>query len=149
MCTSLAHPLYRLASTPLCEASSELLSELALIVWYADNAVAGLQSVLDHMEGGSELMLRRAIYLIDRLRRFPCITNEKAIQLKKLVAHFNTLKAADHLEETSRSLSIQKPEALAYGWGLDEDVTIQMKHVLQFQTRHYASSLGVKTGYSE
>ncbi|MEN1910921.1 hypothetical protein P5Z57_28035, partial [Pseudomonas sp. CD3(2023)] len=37
----------------------------------------------------------------------------------------------------------------AFEWGLEEDITPQMKSVLQYQTRHYAASLGRVTGYSE
>ena len=78
------HPLYRLASAPLCEASSELLAELDLIVWYADDAVESLQHTLSKdMAECAELMFRRVLYLVDRVRRFPCITDEKASELKK------------------------------------------------------------------
>lgn len=37
----------------------------------------------------------------------------------------------------------------AFEWGLEEDITPQMKSVLRYQTRHYAASLGRLTGYSE
>jgi len=42
-----------------------------------------------------------------------------------------------------------KLDKLAADWGLDEDVTLQAKSILKCQTRHYAASLGIVTGYSE
>lgn len=149
MSTYRAHPLYRLASAPLCEASSELLAELALVVWYADSAVPGLQSVLDCMVVGPELMLRRAIYLIDRLRRFPCITNEKASQLKRVVDNFSALKATEYSGNIPSHSCFRGSEVLACAWGINEDVNRQMKFILHYQTRSYAASLGIKTGYTE
>ena len=150
MSTSRVHPLYRLASAPLCEASSELLAELALIVWYVDDAAVGLQSVLDNnLENCTKLMCRRAIYLIDRLRRFPCITNKNAHLLKAFVSSCETLKPDSHSEKAKELLSVHKLEKLAFDWGLEEDIGLQMKSVLQFQTRHYAELLGTKNGYKE
>ncbi len=142
--------MYRLASAPLREASSELLSELALIVWYADDALDNLQSVLDNdLDDCSELIRRRAIYLVDRLRRFPCVTNEKAFQLKIFVFSHEALKPGFRSEKANQLLSTHKLEKLAFDWGLDEDVGPQIKDVLQLQTRHFAATLERKTGYTE
>lgn len=150
MSTSRVHPLYRLASAPLCEASSELLAELALIVWFADDAVESIQYILSNdMAGCTGLMRRRALYLVDRLRRFPCITNEKATLLKALVTSNDFLKPAFFTKKADRLLSGSRLERLAYDWGLEDDVGRQMKDVLELQTRHYVQALGVKNGYAD
>lgn len=92
--------------------------------------------------------LRRTT-LVDLLRRFPCVTTDKAARLKGFVSNWSSLKPAERSPRETQLVSRYKLEKLAYEWGLEEDVSKQMQDVLAFQTRHYAATQGVETGYSE
>lgn len=134
------HPLYRLASVPLTSATVEALTEFALLIWYSDELRA--QDVLDELIG-CEIAQRRALYLIDRFRRYPCLTDARAAKLKSFVSEWVKLKPTQ-VTEAAPNL-----DRVARDWGLDEDVVDKIKPVLIYQTRHYANSIAAQSGYKE
>jgi len=141
-----AHPLFRLASSPLAQASVDTLVEFALSIWYAESFSA--REVLEALQGDI-MAQRRAVYLVDKFRRYPCLTKKRAAQLKSFVYGWSSLKLGVYSDPIVQLVVTHKLDKLAADWGLDEDVTLQAKNILKCQTRHYAASLGIVTGYSE
>lgn len=73
----------------------------------------------------------------------------KAAELRAFLKEWAGLKP---VQPTSYAVGLASRHMLdkkAFEWGLEEDITPQMKLVLKYQTRHYAASLGKLTGYSE
>lgn len=133
----------------LSQVASGSLVELAKQLWYGErDLVPVLQRKLADKLRQPEQKLR-ALYLVDLLRRFPCVPAEKAAHLKGFVSGWSNLKPAEHSPRAAQLVSRYQLDKLAYEWGLEEDVSKQMQDVLAFQTRHYAATQGVKTGYSE
>ncbi|MCO6057854.1 hypothetical protein NG726_14390 [Pseudomonas sp. MOB-449] len=133
----------------LSEVASGVLAELAKQLWYTDrDLVPVLQRELTSKLRGPEQKLR-ALYLVDLLRRFPCVSEEKAAHLKGFVSRWSSLKPAERTPRATQLVSRYQLDKLAYEWGLEEDVSKQMQDVLAFQTRHYAATQDVKTGYSD
>lgn len=133
----------------LRHASVESLAELAKLLWYGQGDLVPVledevSKRLRHVD-----QKQRALYLVDRLRRFPCVPRDKAAVLKAFVSSWSTLKPAARSPQASRLLAAHRLDRLAFEWGLEEDVSPQMKEVLQYQTRHYAATQGVRTGYSD
>lgn len=129
------HPLAHLVSVPLSQAAPELLVELALLLWYSPNPLPVLQDVLDDLQG---VELRRALYAIDRLRRYECMGDQRYRELADLVKapRWEPLKVSfvrlpPHWPG--------RPDWLAQGWGLAESLDSQA--ILPYQTRHYAASM--------
>lgn len=137
-----SHPLYRLACCPFKHAEIETFVEFALLIWYSDNLRP--EEVFRDL-GGDETSKRRAIYLIDRFRRYPCLTDERAEALRLFVMGWDSLKRETKVQRKDNS--IKSLDKLALEWGLDEDVVLLAKHVLKYQTRHYAATVGMRTGY--
>ncbi|MCH2927835.1 hypothetical protein K3W22_14765, partial [Listeria monocytogenes] len=65
--TNISSPLITLVSTPLAQAVPEALIEVALLVWYDPDPLPSLKRTLDALEG---VEVRRALYILDRLRRY-------------------------------------------------------------------------------
>ncbi len=141
--------LCRIISKGLLDASVEDVAELAKQVWYGeDDVVLDLKRDLSSRKLGLE-QKRRALYLIDRLRRYPCLTPSKATQLKELLMPYFFLKPVEQTPIAKGLIDSYRLDKLAFDWGLDEDISVQMKDVLQYQTRHFAATQGCSTGYDE
>ncbi|MDG4219420.1 hypothetical protein L5C07_03395, partial [Pseudomonas aeruginosa] len=70
------HPLKKLAQDNLRHADPEVLIELALLLWYSEDPLPAVRDVLDGLDG---IELRRAIYTLDRLRRFNVLTRQRYV----------------------------------------------------------------------
>lgn len=132
-------PLTRLASAPLAQATPETLIEVALFVWYDPDPLPSLKRALDALKG---VELRRALYVLDRLRRYgTALTEQRYRELTDLVRS----PRWDHL----KVIFVPPPpyprgplrvEILALGWGLEGDgELLNTKCILFYQTRHYAA----------
>ncbi len=73
----------------------------------------------------------------------------KAAQLREVLKEWDELKPAQPTPYAVGLAAQHMLDKKAFEWGLEEDITLQMKSVLQYQTRHYAASLGRLTGYSK
>lgn len=130
----------------LRQASTDQLAQLAKQLWYGQE---DLLPVLNSTVAKSRVTQRkRALYLVDRLRRFPCVPSEKALKLKAFVSDWASVKPTNHSRKAGQLYASHQLDKLAFEWGLSEDVSPQMKDLLLLQTRHYAASLDVPTGYS-
>ena len=136
---NISSPLITLVSTPLAQAAPEALIEVALLVWYDPDPLPSLKRTLDALEGAG---LRRALYVLDRLRRYgTALTKQRYQELTDLVCS----PRWDHL----KIIFVPPPpyprgplrvEILALGWGLEgENELLNTKTILYYQTRHYAA----------
>ncbi|MBN0002419.1 hypothetical protein JTL74_34800, partial [Pseudomonas aeruginosa] len=65
------------------QAAPEILIKVALFVWYDLNPLPSLKRTLDALEGAE---LRRALYVLDRLRRYgTALTKQRYQELTDLV----------------------------------------------------------------
>lgn len=129
--------LFTLVSAPLAQAAPETLIEVALFVWYDPNPLPSLKRTLDALK---DFELRRALYVLDRLRRYgTALTNQRYQELTELVRS----PRWDHL----KVIFVPPPppprgplrvDLNALGWGLEGE-TLSTKAILPYQTRHYAS----------
>lgn len=144
---SLFRKFYR---NPPSNASVELLKKLALELWYGDLDIEKLVNKELSNEDLSPLQARRATYLVDRMISFPCLSRSKAKGLRSIVKLQEArLKIHAPSKRAERLFREHKLDKKAFEWGLQRDITIQMKSLLQYQTRHFAATTGKKNGYSE
>lgn len=136
---NISNALITLASAPLAQAAPETLIKVALLVWYDPDPLPSLKRALEALEG---VELRRALYVLDRLRRYgTALTTERYQELTDLVRS----PRWDHL----KVIFVPPPpyprgplriEILALGWGLEgENELLNTKTILYYQTRHYAA----------
>ncbi|WP_260958608.1 hypothetical protein [Pseudomonas citri] len=137
-------------SDPPNKASVELLKKLALEFWYGDLDIEKLINEELSSEFLSPLQARRAIYLVDRMISFPCLNRNKAKLLKNIVKLQEArLKINPPSKKSEQLFREHRLDKKAFEWGLQGDITMQMKSLLEYQTRHFAATTGKKTGYSE
>lgn len=129
--------------------SEKMLADFAKQVWYGELDLAPLLRESLVQTGVADESRRRLLYVVDRLTCYPCMLRSKAAELRAFLKEWAGLKPA---QPTSYAIGLASRHMLdkkAFEWGLEEDITPQMKLVLKYQTRHYAASLGRLTGYSE
>ena len=137
---SFAALLDGVAKPPFSQLNPASLAELAKHLWYAEvDLMPQLQQCVASNTLDAE-QKRRALYLVDSLRRFSCVSDEKAMQLKHFLAVWGDLKPKQQSPQAADLVVQFKLDKLASEWGLNEDVTAIMMAVLPFQTRHYASA---------
>ncbi|MHA3886784.1 hypothetical protein [Stutzerimonas degradans] len=131
------------------EVPEDALADFAKQVWYGElNLAALLRRLLARSDMADE-QRRRLLYVIDRLICYPCMLRSKATQLRTILKEWAELKPTQPTPNAIELAARHMLDKKALEWGLEEDITPQMKSVLQYQTRHYAASLGRVTGYSE
>ncbi len=121
--TSISSALITLVSTPLTQAAPETLIEVALFVWYDPNPLPSLKRTLEILEG---IQQRRARFILDVIRRYPCIELERQ-------------QALCELADLKVSFQGGPLTDLLRAWGLDEADIPNTKAILPYQTRHYAA----------
>ncbi|WP_369302388.1 hypothetical protein [Pseudomonas sp. N2-5-1-1] len=131
------------------QVSEKTLADFAKQVWYGELDLAPLLRESLVQTGVADESRRRLLYVVDRLTCYPCMLRSKAAELRAFLKEWAGLKP---VQPTSYAVGLASRHMLdkkAFEWGLEEDITPQMKLVLKYQTRHYAASLGKLTGYSE
>ncbi|WML91707.1 hypothetical protein RCF98_05055 [Thiothrix lacustris] len=115
----------RLVTRDFDQASLEDVKTVALGLWYQDFIPDFTQLPVTNLQSQ-----RRAGYLVDRLLRYNCVSDERK---RALFADVTALKI--HLKPAAST----KPnvELLAKNWGLDQDLKRLAKELLPYQTRHY------------
>ncbi|OPE30068.1 hypothetical protein APB26_33505 [Pseudomonas aeruginosa] len=115
--------LTRLVRAPLSQAAPETLTKVAVFVWYDTDPLPSLKRILATLEGIQE---RRARFILDLRRRYPCTEPERHRELRELVGLKVSFRGGPHT-------------GLLHAWGLDEDDWPNTKAILPYQTRHYAA----------
>jgi hypothetical protein len=145
----LSQVVVAVTKAPLDHLESTVLSRFAKAVWYeTDEVYVYLEKRLSN-PNLPQVRKRRLLYLVDRLRRFPCLTPEHATDLKRFVARWSSLANSVDRDLASRAARMNRYDKLAATWGLVEDVSSLMSKVLEFQTRHYVDEHRVTHGYSQ
>lgn len=114
----------RLVSQDFNSASFDDVKVVALAVWH--------ENFVPVVKGLSDSAKKAAGYLVDKLMRFNCVSNELKKQLGVL------LESLKNTVVTSPANMKKKGcEKLAQSWGLVSDLKLQVRQLLEFQTRHY------------
>lgn len=135
----LSDAMGRLAEQPLSQADDGTLVSLAQEVWYEHSS---MESELRRFLAGNpaELSARRVGYLLEKLTRFPCATDERVSEtlraLSLLMQRFPRQAARQEIAATRLS---DRRDELAVSWGLNEGLGIKVQTLLPYQTRHHAA----------
>lgn len=142
---ALEQVVVKVSKEPLHKVDEDVFACFAKSVWLdTDHAKAKVHERLDH-PALPLLRKRRLLYLMDRLRRYPCLDDHDAALLKSFVqAWEKRLSASGQWRQTA----VNTRDKLAQAWGVDEDASRLFSSVLDFQTRHYVDAHNLKSGYS-
>lgn len=114
-------------SSSFTHLSAAEFKPIALAIWY--------EAYTPNLDGLKPDELQKAGYLIDRLMRFNCVSDDRKLELMKLV---QDVKHSLHLsDEMPTILSSVNVEPLARIWYLHEDISHLIQPLLEYQTRHY------------
>lgn len=119
----------KIVNSPLSDISVEELKPIALGIWH--------EGYTPNLHGLNDEELQKAGYLLDRLMRFNCVSNNRKLELMAIVAEVK-LSLKNTLSSPPSSISV---EPLARKWNLTEDISLLIQPLLKFQTRHYTLSL--------
>lgn len=123
--------LEKLTKKPLNQADSEALRNVALEVWYSKTDLSTELSAFARRQR-SDLEFRRAGYLLERLTRFTCLSENRLSETVEGLKHFRPFA-------TPSGATRRRSDALAARWGLDEGLGEKVQELLPYQTRHYAA----------
>lgn len=119
--------------------SSVHLSKLAWLVWHEHRD--RLPEVQEALSSLTDLRKKRALYLLDSLRRYPVVPDDRAAKLKTFLLSYSRLKPKEPSEQVRKLLQSYKLDKVAADWGLEEDARKKFQTLLPFQTRHFAAKL--------
>ncbi|MFF7062480.1 hypothetical protein [Pseudomonas sp. NPDC008258] len=127
----------------------EVAAAFAYAFWYANDATS--KAIEDRLKDPTvaRVRKRRLMYLVDRLRRFPCMEPEQASRMKDFVACWSDLSHSASQKVVERAAKVNPYDKLAVTWGLDENVSNVMSMVLEFQTRHFVDEHHLPSGYTK
>jgi hypothetical protein len=134
----LADALARLGTTPLNQADDDTLVSLAHEMWY-EHANLDTELRLFLQSNPDEVVMRRVGYLLEKMTRFPCMTNDRAFEtLRTLDAFLKCYRGEEAVPVYGTRLRDLRDE-LAASWGLTEGLGAKVQTLLPYQTRHYAA----------
>ncbi len=147
-----AHPddplqdvVVKISKAPLHKVKEDAFACFAQSVWFdTEHARIRIQQRLED-PAVPPLRKRRLLYLLDRLRRYPCLNDQDALALKHFVQNWEKQLS---MAGSWRQTGTHTRDKLAQSWGVDEDASRLFSCVLDFQTRHYVDEHGLKSGYS-
>ncbi len=112
----------RLVSSEFSLASFDDVKAVALAMWH-ENFVPSVTHL-------SETSAKAAGYVVDKLMRFNCVSQELKVKLREVLA---VLKE----RFSFTPVKVKGCEKLAQSWGLATDLKQQVRELLEYQTRHY------------
>lgn len=121
----------------------------ALIFWYKNEDMREALENRLKRPGLAPVRKRRLMYLVDRLRRFPCMKHEHAVQMKQLVSRWQDLSRHVSGKLVEKAQKMNQYDKVAATWGLAEPVGNLMGKVLDLQTRHFVDAHHLPNGYTE
>ncbi|WP_259679231.1 hypothetical protein [Pseudomonas vranovensis] len=137
------------SKAPLDHLDQDAATRFAVALWYFSDAMTeSLEQRLQH-PGLAPVRKRRLLYLVDRLRRFPVLTPEKAAVMKSFVNQWRCLATTADSLAVRTAEKVNRYDKVAVTWGLTEDVSGLMSKVLEYQTRHFVDAHALPSGYSE
>lgn len=131
--TVLSTELERLAKLPLDQADDAVLVRVARAFWYsADSLETALNSFLHKRR--SDVEVRRAGYLFERLTQFTCATDSRVSEANRALNLVVSHKPSDVVATKGRV------DRLALSWGLDKGLGLKVQALLPYQTRHFEAT---------
>lgn len=131
--------LVRVTDRKPSDVSAVQLSKLAWLVWHERrDRLPELQAAVSTL---TDLRKKRALYLLDSLRRYPVVPDQRAASLKSLLQSYSQLKPQAPSEHAKKLLSSYKLDKVAADWGLEDDARKKFQALLPYQTRHFSSYL--------
>jgi hypothetical protein len=103
-------------------ASFEDVKTVALAMWH-ENFVPCVEHLADKSA-------QAAGYVVDKLMRFNCVSRELKGLLSALLAKLRAVVSVVPVK-------VRGCDKLAQNWGLMSDLKLQVRQLLEFQTRHY------------
>lgn len=136
----LSETLNTLGQDPLDQADDEALVSLAHEVWYEHSSVDS-ELRLFLARDPDEVAARRVGYLLEKLTRFPCATDDRAVEtLTALALLSKRFPRQDELDPPEGVRLRDLRDELAVSWGVNEGLGPKIQTLLPYQTRHYAAS---------
>jgi hypothetical protein len=131
--------LVRVTDRKPSDVSAVQLSKLAWLVWHERrDRLPELQAAVSTL---TDLRKKRALYLLDSLRRYPVVPDQRAASLKNLLLSYAQLKPQAPSEHAKKLLSSYKLDKVAADWGLEDDARKKFQALLPYQTRHFSNYL--------
>lgn len=131
--TVLSTELERLAKLPLDQADDAVLVRAARAFWYsADSLETALNSFLHKRR--SDVEVRRAGYLFERLTQFTCATDSRVSEANRALNLVVSHKPTDVVVTKGRV------DRLALSWGLDKGLGLKVQALMPYQTRHFEAT---------
>ena len=113
----------RLVSKSFSKASFDDVKTVTLAVWH-ENFVP----TVEHLSSNAK---KAAGYIVDKLMRFSCVSAELKAVLRELLSKLKSMVVV------ACCAAKRGTDKLAQQWGLDSDLKLQIRELLEFQTRHY------------
>ncbi len=134
----LSEAMARLADQPLSQADDCALVSLAQEVWYEHSS---MESELHRFLASNpdELAARRVGYLLEKLTRFPCATDERVRETLHALSVLMQRFPRQGCQQIAETRLRDRRDELALSWGLSEGLGLKVQTLLPYQTRHYAA----------
>ncbi|MCE0937452.1 DUF3106 domain-containing protein [Pseudomonas kurunegalensis] len=146
---ALDHLVVQATKTSLDKLDKTVAEAFAILFWYKNE---DMHEALENRLNKPRLApvrKRRLMYLVDRLRRFPCMKPEQAEQMKKLVARWRDLSQGLSAKLVEKAQAVNRYDKVAATWGVAEPVSSLMNMVLDLQTRHFVDAHHLPNGYAK
>ena len=137
----LSDALDALSRNPLNQADDDTLISAAQEVWYEHSDLES-ELRLFLARHPDDIAVRRAGYLLEKLTRFTCLTDDRAAEALKslalLLMDYRAQNPGKKVDQPAIRLRDRRDE-LAACWGLSEGLGMKVQTLLPYQTRHYAA----------
>ncbi|KPN93031.1 hypothetical protein AL066_17010 [Pseudomonas nunensis] len=130
--TVLSTELERLAKQPLDQADDAVLVRVARAFWYS---TANLETALNSFlrKHRSDVEVRRAGYLFERLTQFTCATDSRVSEANRALNLVVFHKQNDVVAKG-------RVDRLALSWGLEKGLGLKVQALMPYQTRHFEAT---------
>lgn len=136
----LSQALDALSRSPLSEADDGALIRAAHEIWYEHSSLES-ELRLFLSDCPDEVRVRRAGYLMERMTRFTCLSDERASEaLYSLRLLLNSYRSQEQVDRQPGLRLRERRDDLAAIWGLSEGLGLKVQILLPYQTRHYAGT---------
>lgn len=146
---ALEHLVVQATKTSLDKLDKAVAETFALLFWYRNEDMREALENRLNMPRLAPVRKRRLMYLVDRLRRFPCMKPEQAEQMKKLVTRWKDLAQDLNGKLVEKAQAVNRYDKVAATWGVAEPVSSLMNMVLELQTRHFVDAHHLPNGYAQ
>lgn len=115
----------KIVENPFSQISMGEFTDVSIAIWH--------RGFVPNVSGLDGLSALKAMYVLDSLRRFNCMSDDSKIELKTCISTLS--RKVIYQKSYSNEVKVSK---LAMHYGLNEDLKKQLRECLDFQTRHYS-----------